>query len=101
MLAAQILALLEDGLWLRQCPRRQRGARRPGQGRAASGWSIRSRPTRCSSRDRRGSGALREQGFDFYDWGPGEIRLVTSWDPMGEALDQLAAAIARSLGPAA
>ena len=24
--------------------------------------------------------ALRAQGFDFYDWGPGEARLVTSWD---------------------
>ena len=23
---------------------------------------------------------LRAQGFDFYDWGLGEIRLVTSWD---------------------
>jgi len=36
---------------------------------------------------------LRGQGFDFYDWGPGEIRLVTSWDQQGEALDRLAAAI--------
>ena len=27
---------------------------------------------------------LRAQGFDFYDWGPGEIRLVTSWDQQGE-----------------
>ena len=24
--------------------------------------------------------ALRAQGFDFYDWAPGEIRLVTAWD---------------------
>ena len=39
---------------------------------------------------------LRAQGFDFYDWGPGEIRLVTSWDQQGEAVDTLAAAI-RSL----
>jgi threonine aldolase len=38
--------------------------------------------------------ALRDQGFDFYDWGPGEIRLVTSWDQHGEALDKLATAIA-------
>jgi threonine aldolase len=37
---------------------------------------------------------LRGQGFDFYDWAPGEIRLVTSWDQQGEALDRLAAAIA-------
>jgi threonine aldolase len=37
---------------------------------------------------------LRALGFDFYDWGPGEIRLVTSWDQQGESVEQLAAAIA-------
>ena len=37
---------------------------------------------------------LRSQGFDFYDWGVGEIRPVTSWDQQGEAVDRLAAAIA-------
>ena len=36
---------------------------------------------------------LRSQGFDFYDWGEGEIRFVTSWDQQSEAVDQLAAAI--------
>ena len=36
---------------------------------------------------------LRAQGFDFYDWGPGEARLVTSWDSDPEAVDALAAAI--------
>ena len=38
--------------------------------------------------------ALRAQGFDFYDWAPGEIRLVTSWDQSGEPVERLAAAIA-------
>jgi threonine aldolase len=33
-------------------------------------------------------------GFDFYDWGPGQIRLVTSWDQQGSELESLAAAIA-------
>ena len=37
--------------------------------------------------------ALRAQGFDFYDWGPGQIRLVTSWDQQGEPVERLAAAI--------
>jgi threonine aldolase len=37
---------------------------------------------------------LRDQGFDFYDWAPGEIRLVTSWDQHGEAVEKLARAIA-------
>jgi threonine aldolase len=36
---------------------------------------------------------LRGQGFDFYEWGPGQIRLVTSWDSNRDAVDRLAAAI--------
>jgi threonine aldolase len=31
---------------------------------------------------------------DFYEWGPGEVRLVTSWDSGGADLDRLAAALA-------
>jgi threonine aldolase len=37
---------------------------------------------------------LRAQGFDFYDWCSGEIRLVTSWDQKAEDVGRLAAAIA-------
>jgi threonine aldolase len=37
---------------------------------------------------------LRDQGFDFYDWGPGEARLVTSWDSDPAQVDALAKAIA-------
>ena len=37
---------------------------------------------------------LRVAGFDFYDWAPGEIRLVTSWDQGVEAIRPLADAIA-------
>ncbi len=39
---------------------------------------------------------LRAQGYDFYDWAPGEVRLVTSWDQDMDAVARLAAAI-RSL----
>ena len=39
--------------------------------------------------------ALRAKGFDFYDWGPGEARLVTSWDSDPEGVATLAAAIAQ------
>ena len=35
--------------------------------------------------------ALRGQGFDFYDWGVGEARLVTSWDQDMDAVETLAA----------
>jgi threonine aldolase len=37
--------------------------------------------------------ALRGQGFDFYEWGAGQIRLVTSWDQRAEDVERLAAAI--------
>ena len=39
------------------------------------------------------SAALLAQGYDFYDWGPGEVRLVTSWDQDMGAVAKLAAAI--------
>ena len=37
---------------------------------------------------------LRAKGFDFYDWGPGEARLVTAWDSDSNEVEALAAAIA-------
>ena len=37
--------------------------------------------------------ALRAKGFDFYDWGPGEARLVTAWDSDPADIAALAAAI--------
>jgi threonine aldolase len=37
--------------------------------------------------------AIRGQGFDFYDWAPGEVRLVTSWDQDMDAVARLAAVI--------
>ena len=49
---------------------------------------------RCSSASTpEEAAALRAQGFDFYDWGPGEARLVTSWDSDPAHVDALAAAI--------
>ena len=37
--------------------------------------------------------SLRAQGFDFYDWGPGEARLVVSWNQEEAAIRPLADAI--------
>jgi threonine aldolase len=37
---------------------------------------------------------LRTLGFDFYDWGPGEARLVVSWSQSEDAIRPLANAIA-------
>ena len=94
MFAAQILAMLENGLWLDNA----RAANAAAQTIAAAAGERLVYPVEANEIFVRTTpeeaAALRAQGFDFYDWGPGEIRLVTSWDQGGEALDRLAAAIA-------
>lgn len=93
-LAAQILAMLENDLWLDNA--RAANAAAQSVAAAASGRLV--YPVEANEIFLRATAdeaaRLRSQGFDFYDWGPGEIRLVTSWDQKGEALDRLAAAIA-------
>ena len=94
MLAAQILALLKDGLWLDNARSANAAAQMIGSAAGdrliypveANEIFIRANPAEA--------GALRAKGFDFYDWGPDEIRFVTSWDQSGEPVEQLAAAIA-------
>ncbi|HET9810135.1 MAG TPA: beta-eliminating lyase-related protein [Sphingomicrobium sp.] len=93
MMAAQILAMLEDGLWFDNA----------GSANAAASTLAQAAPDRLvypveanevflkvSAEE---AAALRAEGFDFYDWAPGEIRLVTSWDQKGEPVGKLAAAI--------
>ena len=93
-LAAQILALLEDGLWLDNA----RAANAAAQVIASASPSRLNYAVEANEIFLRVSpdeaAGLREAGFDFYDWAPGEIRLVTSWDQQGEAIERLAAAIA-------
>jgi threonine aldolase len=93
-LAAQILAMLEGDLWLDNA----RAANAAALALAAAAGKrlvypvqanelfVRMTPTENAS--------LRAQGFDFYDWGPGEVRFVTSWDQDMGAVAKLAAAIA-------
>jgi threonine aldolase len=93
-LAAQILAVLEDELWLENA----RAANAAAQKLARAAPLRLVYPVEANevflnvSSDE--AAKLRAKGFDFYDWGPGEIRLVTSWDSDASAVDQLAAAIA-------
>ncbi len=93
-LAAQILAMLDGDLWLDNA----RAANAAAQVIASAAPSRLVYPVEANEIFLRVSpeeaARLRGAGFDFYDWGPGEIRLVTSWDQQGEALDRLAAAIA-------
>jgi threonine aldolase len=94
MHAAQILALLEGGLWLENAKASNAAAQVLAN--AAPGRLV--YPVEANEIFLNMSGEeaqrLREQGFDFYDWGPGEVRLVTSWDQHGEEVERFAAAIA-------
>ena len=94
MLAAQILALIDDGLWLENARASNEAARTIG---AAAGDRL-FYPVEANEIFVRATAgeaeALRAEGFDFYDWGPGEIRFVTSWDSNPKAVEQLASAIA-------
>jgi threonine aldolase len=94
MMAAQILAMLEDGLWLDNARAANAAARRLAE--AAPERLV--YPVEANELFLRVSDdealTLRDQGFDFYEWGPGQIRLVTSWDQDAAAVDKLAAAIA-------
>ena len=96
MFAAQILALLENDLWLENA--RTANAAAQTIARAAHAGDRLVYPVEANEIFVRATleeaESLRAKGFDFYDWGPGEIRLVTSWDQSGEPVDRLAAAIA-------
>jgi threonine aldolase len=93
-LAAQILAMLEGDLWLRNGRSANDAAARIA---AAAGTERLVVPVEANELFLKVSpeeaAALRGQGFDFYDWAPGEVRLVTSWDTDPAHADALAAAI--------
>lgn len=93
-LAAQILAMLEDGLWLENA-----GAANDGAGllaEAAEGRLL--YPVEANEIFIKLTAAeakqLRDAGFDFYDWGEGQARLVTSWNQSVDDIRPLADAIA-------
>jgi threonine aldolase len=92
--AAQILAMLEGDIWLDNARAANAAAQTLAQACGserlvypvqANELFVRMTPAEAAS--------LRAQGYDFYDWGPGEIRLVTSWDQDMDAVARLAAAI--------
>ena len=94
-LAAQLLAMLENSLWLDNARAANRGASIIAQ--AAGDRLV--HPVEANEVFLRVSvaeaAALRALGFDFYDWGQGEARLVVSWDQDEAAIRPLADAIAR------
>ena len=94
MLAAQILAMLDGDLWLENA----RAANASAQIIAAACGDRLVYPVEANEIFLRVSddeaAELRAQGFDFYEWGAGQIRLVTSWDQQDEPVERLATAIA-------
>ena len=92
--AAQILAMLEDKVWLRNARAANDAAARIAE---AAGTERLVVPVEANELFLKVTGeeaaALRAHGFEFYDWAPGEVRLVTSWDSDPAHADALAAAI--------
>jgi threonine aldolase len=93
-LAAQLLAMLEGDLWLANARAANAGAALLAE---AAGERL-VHPVEANEVFLRvtadEAATLRALGFDFYDWGPGEARLVVSWDQDAEAIRPLAQAIA-------
>ena len=92
-LAAQLLAMLEGGVWMKNA----RAANEAAAPLPAGAGERVVLPEEGSGvfRDRSPAeaAALRAKGFDFYDWGAGEARLVTSWDSDPAHVEALAEAI--------
>ena len=97
-LAAQILAMLEGGLWLDNA----RAANAAAQELAAAAGSRLMHPVEADEvfliLSPAEAAALRAQGFDFYDWNapagaPGAARLVTAWNSNPDHVAALARAI--------
>ena len=92
-LAAQLLAMLEGGVWMKNArPANEAAARLA----AAAGDRL-VLPVEANevflNVSPQEAAALRAKGFDFYDWGAGEARLVTSWDSDPAHVEALAEAI--------
>jgi len=101
-LSAQLLALLEDGLWLRHARNANGLATQLAAGLVRQGLQL-AQPVQANEVfahfPAELSASLRARGFEFYDWpGPPEatvplVRLVTRYDQRAEQVDALLAAI--------
>jgi len=94
-LAAQLLAMLDGDLWLDNA--RAANAAAQALTKAVSprrlAYPVEANELFLKVSDEEAA-RLRAMGFDFYEWGPGEIRFVTSWDQQAASVEKLAAAIA-------
>ena len=92
--AAQILALIAEDRWLETAGAANAGAQ--ALARAAGTRAL--HPVQANelflAMTPAEAAALRAQGFDFYDWAAGEVRMVVSWSQPEAEIAALAAAIA-------
>lgn len=98
--AAQLLAYVESGLWLRNAQRTNDLARKIG--RAAGDLLM--HPVEANeiflALGQERKRALRQAGFEFYDWNSvstGQTRFVVSWDQPEEDVPALCAALEKLL----
>lgn len=93
-LAAQILAMLDNDLWLANAAHANAAA----QEIAAACGDRLMHPVEANELFVRLTDAerdsLRAAGFSFYDWGAGAARFVTAWNTRGDDAHALAKAIA-------
>ncbi len=92
--AAQILAMLENDVWLRNAHAANGSAARLANA-APDRLLYEVEANEVFLRLTEAEAAkLRAQSFDFYDWTPGVARLVVSWNQPVEQIEALAQAIA-------
>lgn len=93
-LAAQVLAMVKDGLWLDNA----RSANAAAQELAGAAGQRLLHPAQANeiflTLSEAERAALRAQGFSFYDWGTDAARLVTAWNSDPADVAALARAIA-------
>jgi threonine aldolase len=92
-LAAQLLAMLDGDLWVDNA----RAANAAARALAKTAPQRLVYPVEANELFLKVSDEeaerLRGMGVDFYEWGPGEIRLVTSWNHQPAEVERLATAI--------
>ncbi|NCP12344.1 MAG: low specificity L-threonine aldolase [Sphingomonadales bacterium] len=91
--AAQLLAMIDDDLWLANARAANAGAALIAEAagdRLLHPVEANELFVRLSADE---AASLRAKGFDFYDWGAGAARLVTSWDQDAAAVAPLADAL--------
>ncbi|MFC3440234.1 threonine aldolase family protein [Sphingobium rhizovicinum] len=92
-LAAQILAMIDGGLWLDNAGRANAAAQALAAGAAGRLMHVVQANELFVRLTAAEAASLRAQGFDFYDWGDGAARLVTNWSQDAQSVAPLAQAL--------